>query len=53
MYELRNKINKCDSKKRERELEAQFREKNNLLDSYYYNGSIRIEIEDQFGSIFL
>jgi hypothetical protein len=50
VYDLRKEITKCDSKKRERELEAQFREKNNLLDSYYYNGSIRIDIEDQFGS---
>ena len=45
VYDLRKNINKCDSKKKERELESEFREKNNLLNSYYQNGSIKIDIE--------
>jgi hypothetical protein len=45
VYAIRKKISKCDSKKKERELESEFREKENLLNSYYQNDSIRIAIE--------
>jgi len=45
VYGLRKKINKCDSKKKERALESEFREKDNLLNSYYRNDSIKIDIE--------
>lgn len=43
VYDLRKKINNCDSKKRGRELEIEFRKKNSALDNYYKNGSIKID----------
>lgn len=38
---LRNRISKCDSKKKCDELENEFRQLNNLLNSFYYSDSIQ------------
>lgn len=45
VYGIRKKINSCDSKKKTHEFEVEFRKKNNALDSYYKNGSIKIDVE--------
>lgn len=43
VYDLRKKINKCDSKKKEAQMESEFRKKNDLLNQFYQNGNIRVK----------
>lgn len=45
-YELRKKINRCDSKKKVFQLEGEFREKNNMLNGFYQSGSIKIKSDE-------
>lgn len=45
VHNLLKTINKCDSKKREREIKTEYREKNELLNDFYHNGTIKIDID--------